>query len=140
MGFTDRELFEEFEAGRFPGERFGHEDHVRMAWIYLLRMSLLEALSRFGKALRRFAAAQGAPELYHETVTWAFLILVNERMRTGPEGASWSEFARRNPDLLRWKDGAFFDYYDPEVLGAEEARRFFVLPAREAAAGGEGGR
>jgi hypothetical protein len=31
-------------------------------------------------------------------------------------------------DLGRCRDGAFFDYYAPEILESEVARRTFVLP------------
>ena len=46
---TDEQLtraFEECTLG--PGE-FGHADHVRLVWIMLERMPLLETLERFSK-------------------------------------------------------------------------------------------
>ena len=36
------------------------------------RYPALEALQCFSAALSRFAVAQGKPESYHETITWAF--------------------------------------------------------------------
>ena len=38
------------------------------------------AIQRFGDSLRRFAAAYGKQGLYHETITWAYLLLLNERI------------------------------------------------------------
>ena len=93
-------------------------------------MPLTEALAGFAEALERFATVNGQPDLYHETVTWAFLFLVNERMRTGRDGDSWSEFAERNEDLLRFKDGPLFDYYGEDVLDDSRAKEVFVLPRR----------
>lgn len=125
---TDDELLEAFESATLPAGAFRHRDHVRMAWIYLGRRPPLQALESFAGALRRFAAAQGAPGLYHETITWSFFFLIQERRARGADGEDWEEFARRNPDLLAWKPSILDRYYRPETLGSELARRVFVLP------------
>jgi hypothetical protein len=123
---TDLETVDAFERGDVA--RFHHADHVRVAYAYVRTLPLLDAIARFSAALRRFAAAQGKPQLYHETITWAFLLLIHERVARGNE-ATWEEFAARNPDLLRWKPSVLDAYYTPEVLSSELARRTFVLPA-----------
>src|SRR6185503_15445544 len=74
---SDAELVERFE--RADVAKFHHPDHVRVAFAYLRVMPLLDAIGRFTAALRRFAAAQGKPRLYHETITWAFLFIIHER-------------------------------------------------------------
>jgi len=122
---TDAELVERFE--RADVAQFHHPDHVRTAFAYLRTMPLLDALRAFTAALRRFAAAQGKPQLYHETITWAFLFIIHERMQCAP-GAEWEEFIRDNDDLLRWKPSVLESYYPSEVLKSELARRVFVLP------------
>jgi hypothetical protein len=132
--WTDEELVEEFEACTLANEDFRHEQHVRVAWTYLRTLSPLGALERFSTALRRFAAHYGADGLYHETITWAYVFLIHERMARGHEGESWQEFRERNPDLMIWKGGALERYYRPETLQSELARRVFVLPDRARAA------
>jgi hypothetical protein len=125
---TDAEFVSSFEDLTLPATAFHHRDHVRLAWIYLRRHSPLEALARFAEGLKRFAAFNGHPGLYHETITWAYLFLIHERMAGGAEGETWEEFAARNLDLLAWKPSILDRYYDPETLGSERARRVFVLP------------
>jgi hypothetical protein len=122
---SDEELVARFERGDVA--EFRHADHVRVAYAYLRTMPLLDAIARFRAALRRFAASQGRPELYHETITWAFLLIIHERMERSA-GAGWEEFLRENADLLRWKPSILERYYDAEVLGSDFARRVFVLP------------
>jgi len=129
---TDAEFVSSFEDRTLPAAAFHHRDHVRLAWIYLRRHSPLEALARFAEGLKRFAAFNGHPGLYHETITWAYLFLIHERMAGGAEGGTWEEFAARNPDLLAWKPSVLDRYYDPETLGSERARRLFVLPSPRA--------
>ena len=51
-----------------------------MAFLYLCRYPPLEALQRFSASLVKFATAHNKPTLYHETITWAFLLLIRERM------------------------------------------------------------
>jgi hypothetical protein len=121
---TDAEIVERFE--RADVDEFHHRDHVRVAFAYLRTMPLLEAIARFTAALRRFATAQGKPELYHETITWAFLLIIHERMQGAP--AEWEAFIAENGDLLRWKPSVLDAYYPSEVLRSELARRIFVLP------------
>jgi hypothetical protein len=122
---TDTEFIARFENGTL--EPFHHADHVRMAFLYLERHSAIEALGRFSGALRNFAKAKGKPQLYHETITWAFLFLIRERMaRGGPQ--SWDLFAAGNADLLDWKNNVLKRYYRAETLSSELARSTFVFP------------
>jgi hypothetical protein len=126
---TNEALVSEFEQGRAPGA-FHHADHVRVAFAYISHFSFLEAIEKFSAALRRFAISKGKPNLYHETITWAYLLLIRERIaRTGCT-QTWQNFAARNPDLLVWKGGALADLYRQETLNSDLARQTFVLPDR----------
>src|SRR6187401_1538227 len=107
----DDALVSTFEAGREPAGGFHHRKHVRVAWYYLQRHALPEALVRFSTALRNFAAAQGKPGLYHETITTAYLLLINERL-DGARRLPWPAFADGNPDLLTWKPSVLHRYYN----------------------------
>lgn len=125
---TDEELIEGFENCTLSGVNFHHQDHVRMVWLYLHRNSVLETLGKFSAGLKRFATANGKPNLYHETITWAYVFLINERLRRDGSEQSWPEFRDRNPDLLDWKDNILKSYYQEETLSSERARRMFILP------------
>ncbi len=125
---TDQELIEQFEDGTLPNECFHHCEHVRVAFLYLTMYPVLEALQVFSKTLRRFAEARGKPQLYHETITWAYVFLIRERMARTGKSQSWDEFARGNPHLLQWKDGILTRYYRAETLASDLARAVFVLP------------
>ena len=129
-GLADAALLRGFEDGTLPASAFHHRDHVRVAWLYLQTEPPLQALDRFAEGLKRFAAAHGQARLYHETITWAYLLLIRERMERAGAGATWEEFAAHNPDLLSWKPSILDRYYQPETLGSELARRVFVMPDR----------
>jgi hypothetical protein len=127
---TGDELIKQFEDGTTPPDTFHHADHVRLAFEYLCRCSVLEALQRFSDALRRFAAAQGKVRLYHETITWVYLFLIRERIARAGRAQTWEEFAERNPDLLVWNGGAIATLYRQETIDSDLARHTFVLPDR----------
>ena len=124
---NNEELICCFESDAVPEGSFHHADHVRLAFAYLCGYPVLIALEKFGSALKRFAAARGKTQLYHETITCAYFFLIRERM-AGCEGLGWEEFARRNPDLLTWKEGILTRYYRESTLKSDLARSVFVLP------------
>lgn len=128
MTMTDIEWMENFENATLSNASFHHADHVRMAFLYLQHYPPHEALGRFSSALIRFAAANGKPNLYHETVTWAFLLLIRERIARSGDAPNWEKFAADNADLLTWNNSILKKYYRAETLSSELAKRVFVFP------------
>lgn len=126
---TDCEFVSQFESGSFPPTAF-HTDHVRMAFAYLRQYPVLEAIERFSTALQRFANAQGKTNLYHQTITWAYIFLIHERIARAGQTQSWEEFAQANPDLLTWNNGILTRHYTEETLQSDLAKRVFVFPDR----------
>lgn len=122
----DRQLVSAFESCTLPGSEFTHRNHVRIAWIYLTEAPLLEAITRFRNSLQRFAASLGASAKYHETITFAFVFLIHERMQREPI-ETFDEFAAANGDLF----GPVLErYYRVETLASDLAKRTFVMPDR----------
>jgi hypothetical protein len=124
----DEEFIELFETCALSGDDFHHQDHVHLAWLYLRRHTTLDALTKFSEGLKRFAAAKGKANLYHETITWAYLLLIQERMKRVKREQSWQEFAEINSDLLDWKSSLLKKYYSDETLFSDFARAVFVFP------------
>jgi hypothetical protein len=124
---SNKNLLYQFERGEIAEHSFHHADHVRLAFAYLSEYPALTALDNFTNALRRFAASRGKPDLYNETVTYAYLFIIRERMARS-EGVRWEEFALQNADLLVWKGGILTRYYRESTLQSDLARRVFLLP------------
>jgi hypothetical protein len=127
---TDLDMMERFEDGTLPIENFHHEEHVRVAFLYLAKYPVLQAVERFSTALTRFAARNGKAGLYHETITWAYMLLIRERMARAGRDQTWTEFRASNPDLLDRERDILKKYYRQETLVSELARNTFVLPDR----------
>jgi hypothetical protein len=130
---TDDEFIARFEDCSLPAESFHHSDHLRMSFLYLCRYPALEALERFSSSLARFAAANGKPGRYNETITWAFLLLIRERMARAGCPQTWTEFADKNADLLSWEDNVLKKYYRNETLSSDLAKSTFLFPDKSIA-------
>jgi len=116
-----------FETGALDPAQFPHSEHVRIGYEMLGRYSFGEAIFRFSRGLKGLAAKVGKPEIYHETMTVAFLALINERRASRP-GETWSEFKANNADLFDKR--CLEKWYGAEQLGTDLARRAFCLPRR----------
>ena len=125
---SDEELIERFENCTLSGADFHHRDHVKVAWLYLRGNSLVETLDRFSAGLKHLATANGKPNLYHETITWSYVFLVNERMKRGAGEQTWAEFVEANADLFDWQNNILKSYYQDATLRSELARSVFVFP------------
>ncbi len=127
---NDEEFIRRFEDGTLSPDNFHHPDHVRLAWLYLRAYPPLEALTKFSNGLKKFAASLGKATLYHETITWAYIFLIQERMARG-EAATWQAFADRNCDLLNWQENILKRYYLEETLQSDLAKKVFLFPDRQ---------
>jgi hypothetical protein len=126
---SDREIIDRFESGNVPESGFHHADHVRLAFAYLRSFPVLHALERLSTAVKQFAASHGKTQLYHETITWAYIFLIAERIaRSGVEQPDWDDFIEQNPDLLVWNGGILTRYYEDATLKSDLARRTFIFP------------
>jgi len=122
-----RELLDKFIDTTLPSDQFHHQQHVQVAWMFVQEFGMPRALSEFTRALKRFADAKGATGLYHETITWAFLLLIADRQARNPAD-TWETFEAGNADLLAWKPSILERYYSKELLSSDLARRTFLMP------------
>lgn len=122
----DDEFLEAVEAAVWPGERFGHREHVRLAWLYLRRHGPEGGYTRIQGTIQRYATALGAAGKYHETVTRAWSAYVYRALRETPELEPFKAFQEAHPGL---RDGKLLErHYRKETLESEAARREWVAP------------
>lgn len=125
---TDDEFLAALEDTLLPDAAFRHRDHLRAAYLYLRRDGFTQTVPGMSAALRRFAASRGKAERYHETVTIAFVALINERLASSGDPGSFDAFIARHPEIA--ERDLLTRYYRPETLASENVRRSFVLEPR----------
>jgi hypothetical protein len=113
------------ESGALDLCAFPHAEHLRLAYEMLARHPFSEGLARYSGGLRKLTAKIGKPEVYHETLTVAFLALIGERQARGGY-AGWREFIAANPDLLDKR--CVEQWYTRDELASGIARMTFCLP------------
>lgn len=119
-----------FEQGSLDPAQFNHRLHLSLAWSYLQRDGFPEGALHFRRHLQNYVAKVGAQSKYHETITWAYLVLLNEeRCLRSPPGESFDAMLQRRPDLLDHRNGPIGRCYSKSQLDSAEARRVFMLPA-----------
>ncbi len=119
-------------------DKFTHEHHVHVAWLYLQRHLLVEAVRRFSEGAKALAASRGRPDVYHETMTWAYMLVINERMARDGREMSWTDFSQTHADLLDHSNTVLHRYYHRETLESPLARKTFLLPDRRGEEGETG--
>lgn len=121
-----------FERGTLDPAQFNHRLHLSLAWTYLQRDGFPEGALNFRRNLKAYVATVGAEGKYHETITWAYLVLLNEELSLrSPQGESFDTMIQRRPDLLDHRNGAIARCYRKSQLDSPDARRVFLLPVQE---------
>jgi hypothetical protein len=123
---TDEEFLRALESCELPESDFGHAAHVRAAYLYLRQADFAAALARIQRAIRNYAGHLGQPDRYHETITVAYLALIQQHICERGNGGEWPAFARENPELFR--PGLLREFYPRAQLESEMARSVFLLP------------
>jgi hypothetical protein len=125
---SDEDFLVAFEAMEIPGSEFRHRDHIRLAWIYLRNEGLADGAARFCSGFKRYVRHIGCEAKYHETITWFYLALVNERIHRGLPTSSWDEFLAANSDILENARGMLLERYSAGTIEDPISRKVFILP------------
>jgi len=123
---TDDEFLRTFLQGWPSGEKFGHREHLRAAWLVIERHGPEPAADIVGDRLRRMAAAQGQSVLYNETMTRFWIRLVAHiREAKGPL-AGIDQAIEAAPLLM--DKSLPFRHWSRELMFGPEARAAWVEP------------
>jgi hypothetical protein len=123
---TDIELTRALERGEIPVKDFHHATHLHVAWTYLSESSSPdEAAQKMRETLRRFTAAAGRTEKYHETLTFFWMRLLGQA-RGQQRRRNLEQVVHAYPGLLE-KNFALA-YYSRDRLCSDKARACWVEP------------
>jgi hypothetical protein len=123
---TDQEFLRALESCTLPESQFGHAAHVRAAYLYLGQADFAGALDRIRRAIRNYATHHGKPDRYHETITVAYLALIQQHICERGMSDGWESFTRENSELLA--PDLLTQFYSREQIESAIARKTFLLP------------
>lgn len=123
---NDSEFLKAFEDCTLPHGAFPHRAHLRMAWLYLRADGWEIGIQKIADGIRRFAAASGADNKYHETITVFWARMVSYAISCASEIADFDVFIETFPHLL---DSTLLKrHYSVDVIRSEAARRAWIAP------------
>jgi hypothetical protein len=127
----DDEIFlQQFETCVLPQTQFHHREHLKVAYIYLRRHGLADALKKVRTGINAINIAHRVPDApdrgYHETITQAWVRLVDMTLSEYGPAETADSFLDQHPQLLEKK--ALRLFYSKEVMMSARAKKEFVEP------------
>jgi hypothetical protein len=126
----DEDFLKQFETAAWPLEQWHHQQHIKVAYLYLRRYSLEKASVRIREGIKAYNAAHKVPEGlssgYHETTTQAWLRLVYFTICEYGPTENADSFYEQSPQLQQKKVLRFF--YTKERFMSPLAKAEFVEP------------
>lgn len=126
----DASFLAAFEDCSLPHRDWSHRAHVRVAFLYLSRCGLPDALGRMRSGIQTYNSVHGVEDGprsgYHETTTCAFMRLINHVARQRGPFRDSRQFCERNPELLDRR--VLLCYYTRDRIMQPQARIRFVEP------------
>jgi len=126
----DRAFVERFESCELPLSEWAHNDHVKLAYCYLLEHGFDDALARLERGIHAINEAHGVAYTkttgFHATFTGGWLTLVRIVLDASGPSDDAGAFVDEHPELTQPTTLRLF--YSFEVLGSREAKESFVAP------------
>ncbi len=124
---SDLDLKRSFTDLSLPESAFTHENHLRLGWVYVVSYPLSDAVDLFAEDLKTYATHVGASKKFNMTITWFYIMMINERQQR-LAAKSWESFKTNNPELFAPYKTVLSRHFSDTVLNSEKARLEVVLP------------
>lgn len=126
----DEEHLRRFEDRTLPHDQWNHRAHLKVAYLYLLRLPFPEALERLRTGIRAYNAAHDIQDTptggYHETLTRVWLQLVHATLSQFGPAETADAFFDAQTQLNSKRTPLLF--YSRDLIMSAEAKRSFVPP------------
>lgn len=124
---SDQAFIEQFENQTLPPELFNHHGHLRLAWLYLQRYPLQQAIEKVTTGISAYASSLGAKDKFQHTLTEAIVRIMALR-KAQSHADTLESYLADNYDLVDSIGSVVGTYYSQELLNSEQARSGFMSP------------
>ena len=129
----DRTFLRQFEDCTFPHDQWNHRAHIKVAYLYLRRFPLGEAIDRMRSGIQTYNAANNVPEGpntgYHETITQAWMRIIGATINECGSSGSADSFCDEQPHLLDKR--LLLRFYSRDRILSPEGKAGFIEPDLE---------
>jgi len=119
---TDTEFMQKFTDHTLPKSEFTHQAHLRVAWYYLTHHKFETAADLIAAEIKKYATAIGASHIFHETLTYAWTLVVADAIKNNPTTHDFATFFVAAKAELTNKD-APLRFYSKEMLASLQAKQ-----------------
>ena len=124
---SDQEFEEQFSTCILPPSVFSHEAHLRLAWIYITKYGIEQAIIKIQMQLKHYVNFLGVKEKYNTTLTIAAIKAVHHfilKSDTDNFKNLIEEFPR-----LKFNFKALMSYhYGFDIYNSKKAKSEFLQP------------
>lgn len=124
---SDREFLDQFENCLLIPSLFTHEAHLRLAWLNIELFGLEIAHGKICEQIKRFASHNGAPEMYHHTVTIAAVYAVNH-FKKRSTSSTFKQYIIEFPELLTEFKAIINSHYSIDIFQSKKAKKEYIQP------------
>ncbi|HKK12097.1 MAG TPA: hypothetical protein VJ945_04660 [Flavobacteriaceae bacterium] len=124
---SDTEFEKQFENCQLNPSVFGHEAHLRLAWIHIKNYGIEKALQNVKSQLQNFVEYVGAKDKYNVTLTIAAVKAVNHFMLKS-EPDNFKDFIEEFPRLKHNFKELLGYHYGIDIFNSREAKAKFLEP------------
>jgi len=126
----DDAFLKQFEDCSWPYAQWHHRAHLKVAYLYLRKYPLAEALQKVCSGIRAYNKSKCVPEGptmgYHDTMTHAWVRLIDATLHEHGPAETADAFLNRHPHL--GKKEILQLYYSKELFTSPRAKAEFVEP------------
>ena len=127
---SDDAFLAAFESCAHPLDQWHHREHVKLAYILLLRYPLDEAIARARSGIKAYNQSKNLPDElssgYHETMTQAWMRIIHATLCEYGPAENADAFYEQHPQLSQKKNLRLF--YSRDRFVSWEAKRSFREP------------
>ena len=124
---TDLEFSNAFKNATLDPKLFNHEAHLRLAWIYIDRDGIEEAITQVCSQITNYATSLGAANKYNETVTIAAVRAVYH-FYLKSKSDNFRDFIEEFPRLKNNFKDLLAQHYGIDIFNSEVAKCSFLEP------------
>lgn len=127
LTLTDLEFEQQFASCRLDPKIFGHEAHLRLAWIHVRKYGEEAAIESITSQLQAFVEHVGAKDKYNHTLTIAAIKAVSHFIKRSKVD-TFQEFIQEHPRLMSNFKDLMNTHYQVDIFTSEKAKKEFVEP------------
>jgi len=124
---TDATFEKQFANCELSPSLFNHEAHLRLAWMYINKYGIEEALHKVQSQLLNFVTHVGATDKYNKTLTIAAVKTVYH-FTLKSKAATFQHFMLEFPRLQNNFKDLLAAHYSFDVFTLEAAKKSYIAP------------